>query len=111
MSLQKTSVSVTVFPHGKDRVRTNTGPFRLEGIQHNDRASTVVGVSTDKGYLYNEREMLSLAIVDVDHAEPGTAVSIVWGEPEGSPNPEVERHTTTEVSATVAPAPYVEDRR
>jgi len=71
----------------------------------------LIGVSTDKGYIYNEREMLSLAIVDVDHAEPGTEVSLVLGEPADNTNPKVERHAQTEIRATVAPAPYAEDNR
>jgi len=69
------------------------------------------GVAVWTSYSYNERELLSLAVVDVEHADPGTEVTIRWGEPEGSPNPQVERHEMTEVRATVAPAPYVEDRR
>ena len=75
---------------------------------HGYKGGDLIGVSTDKGYIYNEREMLSLAIVDVEHAEPGTEVTLVWGEPDGrSPNPKVERHAQTEISATVAPNPYV----
>lgn len=70
-----------------------------------------VGVSTDKSYIYQERSMLSLAVVDVDHAEPGTEVTVVWGEPAGSDNPTVADHEPTEVRATVAPVPYKEDRR
>ena len=69
------------------------------------------GVTVWTSYSYNERELLSLAIVDVEHADPGSEVTIVWGEPEDSPNPQVERHELTEVRATVAPAPYVQDRR
>ena len=70
-----------------------------------------VGVSTDKSYIYNEREMLSLALVDTEYSEPGTEVAFTWGEPEGSSNPMVERHTQTEIRATVAPSPYREDQR
>jgi vanillate/3-O-methylgallate O-demethylase len=33
----------------------------------------------------------------------------VWGEPGGAaPNPKVEDHVQTEVTATVAPNPYVD---
>jgi len=70
-----------------------------------------VGVSTDKSYIYQERSMLSLAVLDVDYAEPGTEVTIVWGEPEGSQNPKVAAHDPTEIRATVHPVPYKEDRR
>lgn len=71
-----------------------------------------VGVSTDKSYVYNEREMLSLGVIDTEYSEPGTEVTLVWGEPDGGQgNPKVERHTQTEITATVARAPYGEDKR
>ncbi len=71
----------------------------------------VVGLSTDKSYIYNPRELLSLAVVDADYAEPGTEVTVVWGEPDDHRNPTVERHQQTEIRATVAPSPYKPDRR
>lgn len=68
-----------------------------------------VGLSKYFGYTYNERSVLSLAVIDVDYSDPGTSVTVVWGEEGGtSPNPKVERHTQTEISATVARVPYVE---
>ncbi|MFB6185091.1 MAG: aminomethyl transferase family protein [Haloarculaceae archaeon] len=69
-----------------------------------------VGLSMWYGYTYNEREMLSEAVVDVEHAEPGTEVTVVWGE-ENSPKTNVERHVETEIDATVAEMPYSEDNR
>ena len=66
----------------------------------------MVGVSTFSGYSYNERSMLSLAIVDVD-VEIGTEVVLVWGEEGGgSRKPVVERHVQTEIRAVVSPCPY-----
>lgn len=68
-----------------------------------------VGVSKYFGYTYNERSVLSLAVVDAELSDPGTTVSVVWGEPDGtSPNPKVEPHVQTEIEATVARVPYVE---
>jgi vanillate/3-O-methylgallate O-demethylase len=65
-----------------------------------------IGISTYTGYTYNERTMVSLAMIDVAHSEPGTKVTLVWGEEgHGSSKPTVERHTQSEVRATVAPAP------
>ena len=61
------------------------------------------------GYTANEDDMVSLAIVDGDHAAVGTEVILVWGEPDGgSRKPHVERHRQYEVRVTVAPAPYAE---
>ncbi len=69
----------------------------------------VVGVSTWIGYSANEGKMLTLAVVDAAHAEPGTEVTFVWGEPDGgSSKPTVERHVQTEIRAIVSPVPYVE---
>jgi glycine cleavage system aminomethyltransferase T len=68
-----------------------------------------VGVSTFSGYSSNEGSMLSLAIVDDDQSEPGTEVTLVWGEEGGgSAKPVVERHVQTEIRAIVSPAPYAE---
>jgi glycine cleavage system aminomethyltransferase T len=71
-----------------------------------------VGISTYTGYSYNERAMLSLACIDVEHSEPGTEVTVVWGEEgDGTSKPTVERHVQTEIRATVAPAPIAEFAR
>jgi syringate O-demethylase len=68
-----------------------------------------VGVSTWIGYSANEGKMLTLAVLDPEHAEPGTEVTLVWGEPDGgSAKPNVEPHVQTEIRAIVSPAPYVE---
>ena len=71
-----------------------------------------IGVSTYTGYTYNERAMISLAVVNLEHSEPGTPVTIVWGEEgRGSSKPTVERHVQAEIRATVAPAPISEVAR
>jgi vanillate/3-O-methylgallate O-demethylase len=72
----------------------------------------VVGFSTFSGYSFNERSMLSLAMVDPGCSEPGTEVVLVWGEENGgSSKPVVERHVQTEIRATVSPVPYSEVAR
>jgi vanillate/3-O-methylgallate O-demethylase len=69
----------------------------------------MVGVSTFSGYSSNESSMLSLAMVDVEQSEPGTEVTLLWGEEGGgSAKPVVERHVQTEIRAIVSPAPYAE---
>jgi vanillate/3-O-methylgallate O-demethylase len=71
----------------------------------------VIGVSTFSGYSYNERSMLSLAMVDVD-VEIGAEVGLIWGEEGGgSAKPVVERHVQTEIRAVVSPCPYSEVAR
>jgi vanillate/3-O-methylgallate O-demethylase len=71
----------------------------------------MVGVSTFSGYSFNERSMLSLAMVDCD-LNDGAEVTLVWGEEEGgSAKPVVERHKQTEIRAIVSPCPYSEVAR
>jgi vanillate/3-O-methylgallate O-demethylase len=65
------------------------------------RGDMAVGVSTSRGYSAYFREMLSLCVIDVEDSMPGTEVSVVWGSP-GTPQ--------REIRATVAQAPYKEDR-
>jgi vanillate/3-O-methylgallate O-demethylase len=70
-----------------------------------------VGFSTFSGYSFNERSMLSLAIID-DDVKLGNEVTLVWGEEGGgSPRPVVERHRQVEIRAIVSPCPYSEVAR
>ena len=72
----------------------------------------VIGVSTWCGYSSNEGKMLTLAIINTEHSDPGTEVTFVWGEEGGgSSKPTVERHKQLEIRATVAPVPYAEPAR
>ncbi|WP_308818367.1 aminomethyl transferase family protein [Pseudonocardia alni] len=66
-----------------------------------------IGISLDCGYIAGERAMVSLATVAKEHAEPGTEVTVVWGEEPNSAKPQVEEHTTWTIRATVAPVPFV----
>jgi vanillate/3-O-methylgallate O-demethylase len=87
---------------------SNYSTWPYDRILHDGQT---VGVSTFSGYSYNERSMLSLAIVDVD-VEIGTEVTLVWGEEGGgSAKPVVERHVQTELRAVVSPCPYSEVAR
>ena len=62
----------------------------------------LVGVSTSRGHSYYFRQMISLCTVDVEYGDHGTEVTLIWGNP-GEPQKEIR--------ATVAPAPYKEDKR
>jgi vanillate/3-O-methylgallate O-demethylase len=71
----------------------------------------VVGVSTFSSYSYNERSMLSLAIVD-NRVAIGEEVVLLWGEEGGGTDrPVVERHRQVEIRAVVSPCPYSEVAR
>jgi glycine cleavage system aminomethyltransferase T len=69
-----------------------------------------IGLSTWIGYTATEGKMLTLAVLDSEHAAaPGTEATFVWGEEGGgSAKPTVEEHVQTEVRAIVSPVPYVE---
>ena len=73
---------------------------------HDDSGRTI-GASTYTGFVWNERAMLSLAIVEPEYATPGTRVSVIWGEPESGAksHPWLEPHRQMEIGATVAPTP------
>jgi vanillate/3-O-methylgallate O-demethylase len=62
----------------------------------------MVGTTTSRGYSYYFRQMISLCTINVGLRKPGTKVTIIWGNP-GQPQKEIR--------ATVAPAPYKEDKR
>jgi syringate O-demethylase len=71
-----------------------------------------IGISTWCGYSSNERQFLTLAMLDNAQAEPGNQVTFVWGEEGGgSKKPTVERHKQAEIRATVAPVPYADPAR
>lgn len=71
----------------------------------NDQGRTI-GASTYTGFIWNERAMLSLAVVEPEYAKPGARVSVLWGEPDGgAKSPWLEPHRQMEIGATVAPTP------
>ena len=71
----------------------------------------VIGISTWTGYSANVRRILSLGTIDAEFAEPGTEVTLVWGEDQPSPKVQVEQHVPFKIRATVMPAPLVEKAR
>lgn len=70
-----------------------------------------VGVSIAPRYLYFEKKLFSIGVVDSSVSTPGTEVTVVWGESGESSNPRVEAHDQTRIRATVHPAPYYEDKK
>ena len=71
-----------------------------------------VGVAMYTGYSNNEKRILSLSVIEIEHSKPGTEVTVVWGEENGGTSkPTVERHVQTEIRATVGPVPYADVAR
>jgi glycine cleavage system aminomethyltransferase T len=95
-----------------ERAKFMDWPSAVYSMHQYDRVTVdgeTVGVSTWIGYSANEGKMLTLAVVDIEHAEPGTEVTFVWGEEDGgTAKPTVEPHVQVEISAVVGPVPYVE---
>jgi len=69
-----------------------------------------VGISKHPSYNYNEREVASLGWIDDEYAEPGTRVTIMWGDRD-TEKTQIEPHVQTDLQATVAPAPYMKTDR
>ena len=98
-----------------DRAKFIDWPSAVYSMHPFDRVTVdgeTVGVSTWVGYTANEGKMLTLAVLDEEHAEPGTEVTFVWGEENGGTSKlTVEPHVQVEIRAVVSPVPYVETVR
>jgi vanillate/3-O-methylgallate O-demethylase len=80
-------------------------PRNLQGLMWTDRVvrnGRDIGASVSRGYSYHFRKMISLCVIDVDHATPGEKVTIIWGDP---------GKRQKEIRAIVAPAPFKPDQR
>jgi len=66
-----------------------------------------IGISQWMSFSSNAGSVLSQALVDVDHAEPGTEATLVWGE-QNSRRQTVEQHELSDIRVTLAPVPYYE---
>lgn len=90
-------------------------PYPGWAIAHYDEVRAegdTVGVSKWPAYNYNERSVISMAAIDRERSEPGTELTLEWGEPDASARkPQVERHVATEIGVTVGPVPPTGDRR
>jgi syringate O-demethylase len=98
-----------------ERAKFMDWPSAVYSMHQFDRVTVdgeTVGVSTWIGYSSNEGKMLTLAVLDAEYAEPGTAVTFVWGEEDGgTAKPTVEPHMQVEIRAVVSPCPYSEVAR
>ena len=100
----------SLFPHGDLPPRFIAVPSPMYATFEADAVMVdgeLAGISQWSAYSANAESFLSLALLDLDHAEPGTELTLLWGEPE-SRRPSVDRHVVREIRATVMPAPYYE---
>src|SRR5262249_12842296 len=98
-----------------ERAKFMDWPAAVYSMHQYDRVTVdgeTVGISTWIAYSSNDGKMLTLAVLHAADAEPGTEITVVWGEEDGgTTKPTVERHVQTEIGAIVSPVPYVEAAR
>jgi glycine cleavage system aminomethyltransferase T len=98
-----------LFPTGVPTKYINT-PYSMYATFESDavlKGNGPAGVSQWSAYSSNARSFISLALVNIEHSEPGTELTMLWGEPD-SARATVEKHEVREIRVTVAPAPLFE---
>lgn len=80
------------------------GTFQADSVR---RSGKTVGISQWVSYSANARHFISTALVEVEHARPGTELTVLWGEP-NSRRGVVDQNQLREIRAVVAPSPYFE---
>lgn len=78
--------------------------FESDSVRAGDQ---LVGVSQWSSFTANGGHLVSTALIDLDHAEPGTELTLQWGEPD-SKRLTVDAHTVRDIRVTVKPSPYFE---
>jgi len=105
----------SMFNTGKDTAKYIDLPLANYATLPYDKVvkgGKTVGISTYTGYSYNERALISLAVIDNEHSAAGTDLTVVWGEENrGSTKPTVERHAQTDMRVKAAPVPISETAR
>jgi vanillate/3-O-methylgallate O-demethylase len=74
------------------------------------KGKRMAGISMFNGYSFNERCMLSLAVVNDDVAI-GDQLTLIWGEPETTGKTSTEPHRQAEIRVLVSPTPYAREAR
>jgi glycine cleavage system aminomethyltransferase T len=107
---RRTKVTLAFDP---DDVRATLGDGFVHAYTRNrvEVGDTLVGLTYQSDSLDTVGTVLSLALVDKDHAEPGTQVSVVWGEHPGPGTYPDADLGFPRIRATVHPAPFDEHAR
>jgi glycine cleavage system aminomethyltransferase T len=101
-------INDSLFPHDHRPAKYLNMPMPMYATFESDavmKDGNIVGVSQWPSYTANANHFISLGLVDVEDAAPGTEVTLLWGEPD-SQRPTVEGHALREIRAKVAPSPY-----
>jgi len=95
----------------REAVGDDTGFFVTYGRHRVERDGVLVGMTCHIASIAPANATLGLALVLEEHASPGTAVEVVWGEHPGpGTDPDAELGFPR-IRATVAPSPYNEFAR
>ncbi|WP_138734408.1 hypothetical protein [Modestobacter excelsi] len=71
-----------------------------------EKGSQLIGLSEYATHLDPVGAILSIAVIDREHAAPGSEVELVWGEHPGPGTPPDTALGFSRIRATVHPAPY-----
>ncbi len=86
--------------------------FQLTYARHRVEAGSVLaGLTYQTATIDPAGTILSLALIDKQFAEPGTEVTVVWGEHPGPGTPADADLGFPRIRATVAAAPFDEHAR
>ena len=70
----------------------------------------MVGMGMFNGYSFNERRILSLAVLD-PAIEIGEELTLLWGEPDDTAKTSAETHRQAEIRVRAAPTPFAKAAR
>jgi vanillate/3-O-methylgallate O-demethylase len=104
-------VTVVLDPEDLKRVLGEVDYYLTFGQYRVEVGSELVGIASYGTHVARHGTILFLALVDSQHAEPGTEVTFIWGEHPG-PGADSDRDVDLKrIKATVQPAPYDEFAR
>lgn len=111
-SVRRTKVTLVLDPEDLAKALDRDPGFVHTYARNRVEAGTApAGVTFQSDSLDRAGTVLSLALVDHAHAEPGTEVTVVWGEHPG-PDTDPDAHLDLpRVRATVHPVPYDDHAR
>lgn len=110
--VRRTKVTLVLDPGDVRTVLGEDAGFHLTYARHRvESGGELVGLTHQSATVDPAGTVLSLTLIDKTYAEPGTEVTVVWGEHPGPGTAPDADLGFPRVRATVAPAPYEEHAR
>jgi vanillate/3-O-methylgallate O-demethylase len=108
----RTKVTLVLDPGDVARSDLDGGGFYLTYARHRVEADGILaGLTHQTATIDTAGTILSLTLIDKRHAEPGTEVTVVWGEHPGPGTDPDADLGFPRIRATVAPAPFDQHAR